>query len=315
MSDEFLRVEAPIAELVPPQWREGWVWMTCYRMYCVAQDQLLTGWEIDLLGVSGHLLWGGAPYFEQTHRIRAEPDGSIVVAMNVEGVCHSDDGPFLLLMTPTDRAGDPGDEETISRVRAIVALLRLALGPNVAAEHLGDLSINPSTDEVKAAGPALSMPNWDGPPDVSDAALAFLNDLHLALDRLDGVQRNRVELSLLWFFKAQKNHGVDSFLMYWFTLEALAMPGSAKVSALETALANAYAISLDEARRRFRMGRLYGLRGGIVHRGVQPSVHARLLEFMAAVYWDLLLDKVGLPPRQAAERLLIAHGADPWFPR
>jgi hypothetical protein len=62
------------------------------------------------------------------------------------------------------------------------------------------------------------------------------------------------------------------------------------------------------------MGRLYGLRGNIVHQGLHPAIDVRVQEFLAAVYLDLLLDTLCLDTEHAAGAILGAQGNDEWFP-
>ena len=71
--------------------------------------------------------------------------------------------------------------------------------------------------------------------------------------------------------------------------------------------------SLETVRRRFRMGRLYGLRGEVVHHGLQPPIDGRLLKYLAAVYCDVLRHELGLPPIRTAEEVLNRPDAKEWW--
>jgi len=310
------RVEVDITELIPTAWQEQQVWLSCYRAFCVPQRDLMDTEPFELLGVRCQFFWGGAPYWKSTLSILPQTNGGVVVQADVQGIQHADDGPYLMLMTATDRGGTPmAEEETHARIRSVLALLRLALGRNVAVEPLGDLIFTASTKKVTAMERGFRPPSFDGPPDISEGGSRFVSLIHDAIDALDEGRRNRVELSLQWFFRAEQAHGVSCFLMYWFTLEALAMPGATSLAALEDQLGAIYELERQAARDRFRMGRLYGLRGDIVHQGLHPSIHFKVLEFLAAVYWDLLLDTLGLDARYAAGAVLDGQDVDEWFPR
>jgi hypothetical protein len=143
----------------------------------------------------------------------------------------------------------------------------------------------------------------------------LISSLEGAISGLGEQQRNRMDLSLQWFFRAEETHqGVDGSLMYWFALKSLAMPGFEKIAAIEARLAKIYQLNRAFVRDSFRLGKLYGLRGDIVHHGYHPPIDARVLDFMAAVYWDLLLDTLKLAPYRAAGDFLAAHDIDDWFP-
>jgi hypothetical protein len=102
--------------------------------------------------------------------------------------------------------------------------------------------------------------------------------------------------------------------MYWFALDVLAMPRSGRLVALERRLAEIYKLDLKRVRDKFRLGRLLDIRDDIVHEGHQPTVYIHALDYLGAVYWDLLLDTLQLTPRQAARTFLEIRNIDDWFP-
>jgi hypothetical protein len=240
------REEREIKDIIPAEWRDEQVWISSYRVFCVSQELFSRVIEFELLGARGHFFWGGAPFWRSSQQIVPQPDGSVVVHIQTDGLKHADDGPYLMLLTPTHYGNTPSaEEETRSKLRAVLALLRLTLGRNVAVDHLGDLILRPSVNEVTAMGHGFRVPGWDGPPDLSDNALDFVRELEHAVEGLSSRDRHRIELSLQWFFSAHETYGVNGFLMYWFALEALAMPGTAKISAVEDKLAAIYGITRE----------------------------------------------------------------------
>jgi hypothetical protein len=60
---------------------------------------------------------------------------------------------------------------------------------------------------------------------------------------------------------------------------------------------------------------LYGVRGNIVHDGRLTQLDMRVLDYLGALYWDLLLDTLGLDPRYAAAEILAKPDIDDWFPK
>jgi hypothetical protein len=310
------RVEMNIKDLIPADWQGHQIWVSSYRAYCVPQNKLLLPPDpFELLNVRCQLFWGGALFWKSRVRMEPRVDGGVLINVEGEGFQQAPDGPFLLLMTPTEYAeATTAEEETRSRLRAVLALLHLALGRNIAVEPLGDLILTSSGD-VTAMTPALRNPTYDPPPNLPGERRQLISGLEGAISGLDEHQRNRIELSLQWFFRGEETHqGVDGFLMHWFALESLAMPGSEKIAAIETRLAKIYQFNHASVRESFRLGKLYGLRGDILHHGYHPAIDARVLDLMAAVYWDLLLDTLKLAPFRAAGAILAAHDIDDWFP-
>lgn len=309
------RVEMNIKDLIPAAWQGHQIWMSSYRAYGVPQNKLLAPDPFELLNVRCQLFWGGAPSWKTRVRMEPRVDGGVLINVEDEGFQQAPDGPFLMLMTPTEYAeGTTAEEETRSRLRSVLALLHLALGRNIAFDPLGDLILTSSGD-VTAMTPALRNPTYDPPPNLPGERRQLISGLEGAISGLDEQQRNRMELSLQWFFRAEETHqGVDGFLMHWFALESLAMPGSEKIGALEKQLAEVYQLNQSDVRERFRLGKLYGLRGDIVHHGYHAPIHSRVLDFMAAMYWDLLLANLNLAPYRAAGAILAAHDIDDWFP-
>jgi hypothetical protein len=309
--DQHLRY-VDIGEFIPAAWHDQQVWVSSYRAYRLPKTDLGAPEPFDLVGVRGHLVWGRAPYREFREWTEPLTGGGVVVHTEVGDMQHTPEGACLMLTTPTELGS--ADEEARSRLQSALALLRLALGPNVAVSLLSEFIYTASTCTVTTLQ-TIRPPDLYPPPDSSLAGLRLIADLDEALRSQNHQDRNRIELSLQWACRASETLGVDGFLMHWFALEALAMPGSEKVSAVEKRLANIYECDQSEIRSEFRMGKLYGVRGDIVHHGHDAVIYARVLDFMAAVYWDLLLDALKLAPYRAAGAVLAAHDIDTWFPR
>ena len=65
-----------------------------------------------------------------------------------------------------------------------------------------------------------------------------------------------------------------------------------------------YQISYDEAKDKFKIGRVQNLRSEIVHTGKLPVFSHALLDYLQAIYVDLLFIKTGLPCSKQAEKIL-----------
>ena len=306
--------EIALTELIPPGWHDQQVWISSYRAFRLPASALLKTEPFEFLGVRAQLFWGRAPIWNSTLTLRPQPDGGVVAESVVEGVAHAPEGPYLLLMTQTESDATPmAVELTRSRLRSVVALLRLTLGRNIAVEPLGDLTFTASAPNVTVQE-CFRPPTFDPAPDLSAVRLQLLSDIDQAIERLDERQRGRAALSLQWFFDAQENVGVDSFLSYWFALDTLAMPKPSGVKAFEDRLATMYGLERTDVKSQFRLGRLKNVRDRIVHEALRPPIHIRLLDFLSALYWDALLDILGLGAQRVAGQVLAAHDIEEWFP-
>ncbi len=69
-------------------------------------------------------------------------------------------------------------------------------------------------------------------------------------------------------------------------------------------LAKGYSISIDQAKEKYGIGIIYGLRSRIVHDGEKPLITSYLLDYIKAVYLDILLAILGFPIECQAEEIL-----------
>jgi hypothetical protein len=97
--------------------------------------------------------------------------------------------------------------------------------------------------------------------------------------------------------------GVFAFLKCWIAIETLAMPDGTNIRPAILTLAAAYNMSEAEARDFFAIGRLFSLRGDIVHRGLTPRMDQYLLAYIEGVYVDLLAQVLGVGSRIAQATL------------
>jgi hypothetical protein len=157
--------EIALTELIPPGWHDQQVWISSYRAFRLPASALLKTEPFEFLGVRAQLFWGRAPIWNSTLTLRPQPDGGVVAESVVEGVAHAPEGPYLLLMTQTESDATPmAVELTRSRLRSVVALLRLTLGRNIAVEPLGDLTFTASAPNVTVQE-SFRPPTFDPAPD------------------------------------------------------------------------------------------------------------------------------------------------------
>jgi hypothetical protein len=309
--DQKLRY-VDIGEFIPAAWHDRQVRVSSYRAYRLPKADLGSTEPFDLVGVRGQLVWGGAPYRQFGEWIEPLTGGGFVVHTEVGDMQHAPEGAYLMLTTLTELG--TADEEARSRLQSALALLRLVLGPNVAVSLLSEFIYTVSTSTVTTLQ-TIRPPDLYPPPDLSPAGHGLIASLHHAIERLDQQSRNRVELSLQWFFQASETYGINGFLMYWFALDVLAMPRSGRLAALNDQIAQVYGLDTSDVKTRFRLGTLLGLRDRVVHDGFGGQIHIRVLDYLAAVYWDLLLHTLNLTSHHAADRILATGNIDDWFPK
>jgi hypothetical protein len=311
-SDEAELQYFDLAELIPSDWHNQPVLVSSHRAYRLPKSDLVATEPFDLVGVKGQMFWGGAPYREFSEWTEPTTGGGAIVYTQVGDMRHTPEGAYLMLMTPAE-LGSP-DPRARSRLQAALALLRLVLGRNVAVSLLSEFIyvVNTSTVTVLQN---IRPPDAYPPPDLSSARRELISGIEDAIKSLDEQSRHRVELSLQWLFQASETYGVNGFLMYWFALDVLAMPRSGRLAALNDQMAEIYSLDTPTVKTRFRLGTLLGLRDRIVHDGFDPQIHMRLLDYLAAVYWDLLLHALNLTSHRAADRILAAGNVDAWFPQ
>lgn len=76
------------------------------------------------------------------------------------------------------------------------------------------------------------------------------------------------------------------------------------VTPLNEALAAAYGIGTNEARKRFGLGRIFGFRSRLVHNGERLVVQGLLDAYLVGLFRDVLFHKLKLPPQGFAEAVV-----------
>jgi hypothetical protein len=223
----------------------------------------------------------------------------------------TDLGPLTLVATPSSIDGVDVPEPTYrQRIQTAVGLLIAWEGRNITYERLFENDVGVGTNAVSAVGPTLENPMYFPAPDLSPGRLTLIGSAAAAIDALSPEVQRRVELSIRWYEAGVCSSGVDSFLRLWVAIETLGMPSTTDIGPLINLLARAYGVSAAEIRRHYQIGRIFGLRGSIVHDGHRGPIHGHLLDFLAAVYADALAQTLGVTVIREADRVLARPGFD-----
>lgn len=220
-------------------------------------------------------------------------------------------GAWLFLMAPFDIDGRRGDEpETRRRISSLAGLASVCFGRNAVSQKVCDQIIEVETGRVSTFGPVVANPAALPKPDLAPVRFELFSSAADALAARDAFEQNQIILSLHWHDSALRSVGIDAFLKSWVAIEVLKMPDSTNIRPINEALARAYQVSLEEATKRFEVGRLFGLRSRILHQGELPGLHFLVEAYTQAIYSDLLCDYLELPSQNDAEAVRAAPGFD-----
>lgn len=293
-----------------PEGELGSVWLSAYVAMGLDPAQLSEGPRIlDFGDARAIVVYGQIPYVRLTNTdIRST--GTPQFHARVDEAT-APEGGYLLVVTPFDDFNRNASETRCrSRVGQVVGLMVVVFGPNIAYRHLFDNVVRPQSNQRTAFGESFRAPFAMPLPDLAQQRIDLALDANTAIQTLPSAQANRVWLSLRWYLDAQSSKGVDLFLKLWFALEALGMEPRDNLSPIAVSLGRAYSVSPSQAKTRFSMGPLFGLRSRIVHQGEIRPIHALLSDYVAALYVDVLYDMLGLPPQHAAAEVQAMPGFD-----
>jgi hypothetical protein len=282
------------------------VWMRCYRIGRVGPSALSERKSLDFGRVRVVVHGGTLGYMHVSEAFQLDVQGEDFV-LETSRIRHptTPEGAYLILMAPFDNGGRLQTEAAAKeQIEVTTGLLVAALGLNIAYRPVFDIGFDlPAGNQIAVTDPAFAPQLYD-PPDVSDRGLANATGLHAAMDLLDGSSQARTRLSLRWYVKSLHDFGTDSFLAMWIALETLAMPDTTNIRPLSEAVGRTHGTEATTASAQFHIGRLCGLRGQIVHEGALIAVPPMMLRYVDALYRDVLLDHLAMPPRRHLEGAL-----------
>lgn len=300
-----------ISNLIPPEWLttdgEGTVRMSVYRTIRIQVEELQSDRVIvDLGNVRAVITFSRIPYFEITNEKLWIEEGKEHLSFKFasrKNILESD--TYLVLLAPLTINGEMREERVVREdVRVAVGLLATFNGRNIVYQHMFDNVVQLPSHNRRAESSMLTSPFSAHKPDIGDTKISQIGGAYKMIQELGEKERNRVRLSLQWYESALYDFGVDSYLKYWIALETLGMPNTSNIKPLHAALGRAYEMTDNEARDRFQIGRLHGLRSAIVHAGAAKPIDIRLLRYVEALYVDILFEYLGLEFERRAESVL-----------
>lgn len=212
------------------------------------------------------------------------------------------DGVMLVLLTSLDANAAHDNESAVlpQGVREKLTLARAAiiamLERNTAFEQLLETKLTFSQQGARMDGLSAMRfsPESFDPPRLDGFGAALAEEVVARVQSLDARMRNRVLLALRWYLLAQRHplpreeSMIDVFINYWVALEALAMPDQ-RLSTITRIFAEIHDRTAQEVGQLLPIGRIFGLRGRVLHRGETPELRHEVLQLMDAVFVDVLV--------------------------
>lgn len=304
---------AALADIVPAAWYDQpdlWVWMSCYHTMRLTKATLSNGPRILSFNDAIAMIFYGSPVYFPESTIAVQSTDVPVFSTHVQATpIQAPEGCYMMLIL---RFQNGEEHEYPLRVRELTlrSILTTVLGENIAYRRLFQTRVKADGTSANLFSEFFRNPYSDPEPDISDESLNLAMRLEAAIENLPNNDAERVRLSLRWHGQAKDAQGPDAFINQWVALESLGMSDRSNIRPLEEALARSYAIPLSEARARFHVGRLFGFRSEILHKGIIPPIPSTLTDYMRALYKDILWEKLAITSEHAAGLALQNAGVD-----
>lgn len=313
MPDNPTTIQMNFMDVLPESWRGSdgsvRVLQSVYQCLLFAPKDIgatyLTGAVDDVIYIVADLL-SELKFHTAVNTVRMV-DGQPRIEFHIsEGATSK--GTHIVFFTRCDDPSGVHEAQALSKIEAAAGLIGALEGHNATYAHVFTQFLELPDGQMSGAGPSVLNPaSLPRPFQNGDR----VNKTAYALDTLDAHLKARMLLALRWLDKAQREtDGLDGFLKSWFALETLAMPDDTDVRPVVEMLATIYGKGYQDARDHFAVGRIQGLRSGIVHKGIIRGIHQQLTKYVQALVVDVLLHMTGQPTERRAEEIL----RDPTFP-
>jgi hypothetical protein len=253
-----------------------------------------------------------APYQKIDQNVVEPTRGQI--GAEVRPILHrTGEGVVLLLMAPLPGDYDGNDQDAArERVGFIRSFMVSLIGRNAAYEHEFDMTVE-CGERVVANPSGVFVTPADETPAVNADGMEMVRKALENLSSFDDEKQTRIRLALRWY---QRSFGddrvvrdtvqgqVDDFVNCWLALETLAMEGTTDIGPIKRMLADIHRLDAQKIGELFPIGRIYGLRGKILHEGQISNLKDGLTGFMTDVFSDLLLHVLGLPSGENTRKYL-----------
>jgi hypothetical protein len=199
-------------------------------------------------------------------------------------------------------------EAALIRIHETVGLLSAVESMVLVLEHVENYQLSLEDGTFYPASSLLADQLWWYDASTAPDARARWRLAEEAVE--SHADSERIRLSLRWLDEGKRSTGVDALIRLWFALEILSGGGKGDnvVKIVRDKLAAIYGVPADEATRRFGVGRIYGLRNLIVHKGLRVEVPGLLLACLHGIYVDILVLELGFQSGRRAQAALDEAG-------
>ena len=314
MNQNINKITQSLTTLAPDSWftqKEGSsFWLSVYRILSVPKESLLSeSKKVDFTQVRAIILYGTLKYYD-ANQIEVVSENLLKIDASKSQMKETAEGVYLLLLTPFDVDGKNGNEFLTKQNISVAAALFAAFnGRNIIYEHLFDNIVH-MDGRTSSFTPSIINPLFFSKPDISDSRLKKISESERSIYTFDEPIQERIRLSLRWFISALYDGGVDAYLKYWIAIETLAMPDTTNIGDIKKIISKAYSLSLNEVEEKFKIGRIFGLRGRIIHDGEIIPIHGHLLKYIEALYVDILFEQLSLPCENIAFNIINSNEFD-----
>lgn len=105
--------------------------------------------------------------------------------------------------------------------------------------------------------------------------------------------KERIMLSLRWYYKHINQQVEDAFLTLWIAIEILGDCEGSNIAKIKNAFKDMYSMDNNTAGQTFGIGPIQGIRGSLVHKGKMKNLDKKFIEYLRRIYWDLFLYTLG----------------------
>lgn len=307
MDDHRINAPTALVDLADPAWftdpSKSSVWVRAYRVFRQRPNEL----QVITLPRARAILISGIVRYADHSQMRMlmhdETNWEMVGAPNPNVA--TPPGTYLLLMLPFVTDGQAPDEPDVrARLSEITAVAHAIAGKNAVFSVVFENEIAMNKLEVSAVSPSYLNPTSIDPPRLGRDNLGqFRRVMELVHDQSE--HSAKLRLSLRWYEASTREEDhTDAFVKCWVALETLAMTTYSDLNALVGHLAHGYGISDAEARATFHVGQVFRVRGRIIHEGLLIPMPYWVLDYLWAVYVDILFDVLGEIVEGRARRVL-----------
>jgi hypothetical protein len=315
-STEITPQKMKLSDLAPSEWlRNGFgdrVVARCYRV--MRADEALLKQQVVLLNVPNArvIFFYGHPDYYNAGDVRVVLDDAGIANIEVRNVglvqCPPDS--YMMILAPF-RDGDRASQFLAGRhIDQAAGLVSAFMGHNCIYSAVFENLASLKTDETSASTPVIRNPWSCRAPALTGDSLTAVANAARAIEGLPGGKRDRTKRSLRWFADALQSDGADAFLKLWTATEMIAMPNSGKIDLLCRIVGDVYAMREDNARRAYKLGKLYDIRNAIVHAGKYEDLGYPIVAYLESVYVDVALQTLGQPSLKRAAEALTSNGPE-----